>query len=117
MEPVARGVLVRAERVLVTKSLFVRTRGMSVRAERVLVTRSSFVSARGVSVRAERVLVARSSFVHARGVSVHAEKVLVMRLGPIPIGGRLELIVVRVVDRTYIRESVCIFLWCRDDDK
>ena len=107
----------RSERVLVTKSLFVHTRGMSVRAERVLVTRSLFVSVRGVLVRAERVLVARSSFVRARGVSVHAERVLITRLGPIPIGGRSELIVVQVVDRTYIRESMCVFVWCRDDDK
>ena len=29
--------------------------------------------------------------------------------GPIPIGGRSELIFVRVVDRTHVRESVCVF--------
>jgi len=61
-------------------------------------------------VRAERVLVARSLFVQARGVSVHAERVLVARLGPIPIGGRSELIIVQVVDRTHVRESVCVLL-------
>ena len=68
-------------------------------------------------MRTERVLIARSSFVQARGVSVRAESVLVTRSGPIPIGGRSELIIVQVVDRTHVRESVCVFLWPRDDDK
>jgi hypothetical protein len=87
------------------------------RAERVLVARSLFVCTRGVLVRTERVLVARSLFLRTRGVLVRAERVLVARSGPIPIGGRLELIVVRVVDRTHVRESVCVFLWHRNDDK
>ena len=68
-------------------------------------------------MRAERVLVARSSFVQARGVSVCAERVLVMRSCSIPIGGRSELIVVQVVNRTHVRESVCVFLWHCDNNK
>ena len=103
-----RGVLVHAG------SSFVSARGVSVRAERVLVARSLFVRARGVSVQAERDLIARSSFV---SVSVLPEKVLVMRSSPIPIGGRSELIVVLVVDRTHVREIICVFLWRRDNEK
>ena len=61
---------------------------------------------------AEKVLIVRD-------VSVRTQKELSRELssrdqaqsGPIPIGGRSELIIVRVVDRTHVRESVCVFLW------
>ena len=67
---------------------------------------------------AEKVLIVRD-------VSVRTQRELSRELssrdqaqsGPIPIGGRSELIFVRVVDRTHVRESVCVFLWRRDDDK
>ncbi len=64
--------------------------------------------------RAERVLIVRE-------VYRCAQRELLLRdqaqSGPIPIGGRSELIFVQVVDQTHVRESVCVFLWRRDDDK
>ena len=98
--------------------VFVCARGCCrvVAQEGVLVTRSSFLCLR------EAVVVRRESSYCARGVSVRwAQRELSSqdqaKSGPIPIRGRLELIFVQVVDRTHVRESVCVFLWPRDDDK
>ncbi len=117
-EPVARGVLVRAERVLV------------VARERVLVTRSLFLCVREavVALLHESEFLSRDlRFCACKRLLLHAERVLIVQevywcaqkelllqdqaqSGPIPIGGRSELIFVRVVDRTHVRESVCVFL-------
>ena len=77
-----------------------------------------FCAYKRLLTRAEKVLI-------VQGVSVRTQRELSRELssrdqaqsGPIPIGGRSELIFVRVVDRTHVRESVCVFLWCRDEDK
>ncbi len=65
-----------------------------------------FCACKRLLSRAERVLVVREVYRCAQRELLLQDQA---QSGPIPIGGRSELIFVRVVDRTHIRESVCVF--------
>ena len=124
-EPVARGLLVRAERVLVvareqvlvTRSLFLCVREAVVallRESEFLSQDFRFCACKRLLSRAERVLIVREVYWCAQRELSSRDQA---QSGPIPIGSRSELIFVRVVDRTHVRESVCVFLWRPDEDK
>ncbi len=90
-----------------------------------LLCKSKFLSQDLCFCAYERLLTRAEKVLIVRGVSVRTQRELLRELlsrdqsqsGPIPIGGRSELIFVQVVDRTHVCESVCVFLWCCDDDK
>jgi hypothetical protein len=83
-------------------------------AQREFLSRDLCLCDKRLLSRTERVLIVREVYRCAQRELSSQDQA---QSGPISIGGRSELIFVQVVNQTHVRESVCVFLWRRDDDK